>query len=97
MLDFDEALMAAEDPDDIKKMKAWMFQEQVRIQSKRDELHELSRELQDLKRKLEREKIFWTCVRRRFKSGMMTMKFLSQRNRKLLRMLINNWQLTGRH
>jgi len=56
MLDFDEALMAAEDPDDIKKMKAWMFQEQVRIQSKRDELHELSRELQDLKRKLEREK-----------------------------------------
>lgn len=56
MLDFDEALMAAEDPDDIKKMKAWMFQEQVRIQSKRDELHEFSRELQDLKRKLEREK-----------------------------------------
>ena len=56
MLDFDEALMAAEDPNDIKKMKAWMFQEQVRIQSKRDELHELNRELQDLKRKLEREK-----------------------------------------
>ena len=56
MLDFDEALMAAEDPDDIKKMKAWMFQEQVRIQSKRDELHELSRELQDLRRKLERDK-----------------------------------------
>ena len=56
MLDFDEALMAAEDPDDIKKMKAWMFQGQVRIQSKRDELHELSRELQDLRRKLERDK-----------------------------------------
>lgn len=59
MLDFDEALMAAEDSDDIKKMKAWMFQEQVRIQSKRDELHELSRELQDLKRKLEREKKYF--------------------------------------
>lgn len=59
MLDFDEALMAAEDPDDIKKMKAWMFQEQVRIQSKRDELHELSRELQDLKRKLETGKKYF--------------------------------------
>lgn len=56
MLDFDEELMKAEAPDDIKKMKTWMFQEQVRIQAKRDELQELNRELQDLKRKLEREK-----------------------------------------
>lgn len=56
MLDFDEELMKAETPDDIKKMKTWMFQEQVRIQAKSDELQELSRELQDLKRKLEREK-----------------------------------------
>ncbi len=56
MLDFDEELMNAEAPEDIKKMKAWMFQEQVSIQSKRDELQDLSRELQDLKRKLEREK-----------------------------------------
>ena len=56
MLDFDEELMKAEAPDDIKKMKAWMFQEQVRIQAKRDELQELNRELQDLKRMLEREK-----------------------------------------
>ena len=56
MLDFDEELMKAEAPDDIKKMKTWMFQEQVRIQAKRDELQELSRELQDMKRKLEREK-----------------------------------------
>lgn len=49
MLDFDEALMNAEAPEDIKKMKTWMFEEQVRIQARRDEL-------QDLKRKLEREK-----------------------------------------
>lgn len=56
MLDFDEELMKAEAPDDIKKMKIWMFQEQVRIQAKRDELQEFSRELQDLKRKLDREK-----------------------------------------
>ena len=56
MLDFDEELMKAEAPDDIKKMKIWMFQEQVRIQAKRDELQEFSRDLQDLKRKLDREK-----------------------------------------
>lgn len=56
MLDFDEELMKAEAPDDLKKMKIWMFQEQVRIQAKRDELQELSRELQDLKRTLERER-----------------------------------------
>lgn len=56
MLDFDEELMKAEAPDDIKKMKAWMFQEQVRIQAKRDELQEFNRDLQELKRKLERER-----------------------------------------
>lgn len=56
MLDFDEELMRAEAPDDIKKMKLWMFQEQVRIQAKRDELQDLNRELQDLKRSLERER-----------------------------------------
>ncbi len=59
MLDFDEELeelMRSETPDDIKKMKVWMFQEQVRIQTKRDELQEFNRELQDLKRKLDREK-----------------------------------------
>ena len=56
MLDFDEELMKAEAPDDIKQLKIWMFQEQVRIQSKSDELQDLNRELQDLKRKLEREK-----------------------------------------
>ncbi|RAZ30412.1 hypothetical protein DK853_49260, partial [Klebsiella oxytoca] len=51
-----EELMRSETPDDIKKMKVWMFQEQVRIQTKRDELQEFNRELQDLKRKLDREK-----------------------------------------
>lgn len=56
MSDFDEELMNAESPEDIRKMKTWMFQEQVSIQAKRDELQEFSRELQELKRKLDREK-----------------------------------------
>lgn len=56
MLDFDEKLMKAESLDDMKKLKIWMFQEQVRIQAKKDELQEMSRELQDLKRTLERDK-----------------------------------------
>lgn len=56
MSDFDEALMKTDAPEDIKKMKTWMFEEQVRIQAKMDELQEFNRELQDLKRKLEREK-----------------------------------------
>lgn len=64
MLDFDEALMNAEAPEDIKKMKTWMFEEQVRIQARRDELQELNRDLQDLKRKLEREKMHSRCGRR---------------------------------
>lgn len=53
---FDEELMNIETPEDVKKMKLWMFQEQVRIQAKRDELQDLSRELQNLKRTLERER-----------------------------------------
>lgn len=56
MLDFDKKLMKAESSDELKKMKIWMFQEQVKIQAKRDELQELSRELQDLKRTLERDR-----------------------------------------
>ena len=56
MLDFDEELLRAESPEDLKDMKLWMFREQVRIQAKEEELQELSRELQDLKRKLERER-----------------------------------------
>lgn len=56
MLDFDEKLIKADELDDIKKMKTWMFQEQVSIQAKHDELHEFGLELQDLKRKLDRER-----------------------------------------
>lgn len=56
MLDFDEALLRAESPEDLKDMKLWMFREQVRIQAKGEELQELNRELQELKRKLERER-----------------------------------------
>lgn len=56
MSDFDEKLAKAETPEEIKKMKTWMFQEQVRIQSQRDELIELSHELQLEKRAIEREK-----------------------------------------
>ena len=42
MRDFDERLMKAETPDEVKKLKLWMFQEQVKIQAKKDELDELS-------------------------------------------------------
>lgn len=58
MVEFEEALMKheAETSDDIKKLKTWMFQEQVRIQARRDELMELNRELMEMKRELEREK-----------------------------------------
>lgn len=56
MLDFDEKLSKAETSDDIKKMKVWMFQEQVKIQVKKDELQDLSRELQEERRTLERER-----------------------------------------
>jgi hypothetical protein len=42
--------------EDIKKAKMWLFQEQVRIQSKEDDLHALNRELQEMRRRLERER-----------------------------------------
>lgn len=58
MVEFEEALMKreVETSDDIKKLKTWMFQEQVRIQARRDELMEFNRELMEMKRELEREK-----------------------------------------
>ena len=56
MRDFDERLMKAETPDEVKKLKLWMFQEQVKIQSKKDELDELSHKLQEEKRTLERDR-----------------------------------------
>jgi hypothetical protein len=56
MLNFDAELINDATPDDIKKIKVWLFEEQVRIQAKNDELQEFSHELQDLKRRLERQK-----------------------------------------
>lgn len=56
MLNFDERLMKAETSDELKKMKTWMFQEQVRIQAQKDELIELGHELQREKKAIERER-----------------------------------------
>jgi hypothetical protein len=56
-MDFDKSLFKDDAPEDIKKAKLWLFQEQIRIQAKQEELQELNRELQNLKRNLEREKI----------------------------------------
>ena len=56
MRDFDERLMKAETSDEVKKLKLWMFQEQVKIQAKKDELDELSHKLQEDKRTLDRDR-----------------------------------------
>ena len=56
MVNFDEKLTKAENPDEIKKLKVWMFQEQVRIQAQKDELTKLSHELQREKKSIERER-----------------------------------------
>lgn len=58
MVEFEEALMEQdiETSEDIKKLKTWMFQEQVRIQARRDELMEFNHELMEMKRTLEHEK-----------------------------------------
>lgn len=56
MVDFDEKLTKAETSDEIKKLKVWMFQEQVRIQAQKDELNELSRKLQRESESIERER-----------------------------------------
>ena len=55
-MNFDERLMKAETSDELKKMKIWMFQEQVRIQAQKDEFIELAQELQKEKRAIERER-----------------------------------------
>lgn len=41
---------------EVKKLKLWMFQEQVKLQAKKDELYEMGRRLQDEKESLERQK-----------------------------------------
>ena len=56
VVNFDKKLINAETTDELKKMKIWLFQEQVRIQARADELQKLSRELQDLKWTLESER-----------------------------------------
>lgn len=47
---------SSDEADEIKQMKAWMFQEQIRIQAKQDELEDLNRELQKLKKSLEADR-----------------------------------------
>ncbi len=56
VLDFDEKLKEAETSDEIKKLKTWMFQEQVRIQARKDELENLRHELQQERIVLESER-----------------------------------------
>ena len=56
VVNFDEKLINAETTDELKKMKIWLFQEQIRIQARAEELQKLSRELQDLKWTLESER-----------------------------------------
>ncbi len=59
MAELEESLMelneekTEESPEDVKK---WLFQEQVRIQARRDELMEFNHELMNLKAELEQEK-----------------------------------------
>ena len=63
MVDFDKEENVAEDilqiiekddfkKEEVKKLRIWMFQEQVRIQAKKDELFDLSCELQEERRNL---------------------------------------------
>ncbi len=58
MAGFEETLTndGSASAEDGKELKSWMFQEQVRIQARRDELMELNRELTEMKRELEKKK-----------------------------------------
>lgn len=56
MFDFDEKLAQAETMDELKKMKIWLFQEQVKIQARKDELNELNQELKAERRLLDKER-----------------------------------------
>lgn len=58
-MNFDDHLIEGEDIDnleEVKKAKLWMFQEQIKIQAKKDELLEYSKELFEEKKSLERER-----------------------------------------
>lgn len=60
MAEFEEAQINSEEAEatieDVKEIKSWMFQEQVRIQARRDELMAFNHELMQTKRELERER-----------------------------------------
>lgn len=58
MVEFEESQINSEEAtiEDVKEIKSWMFQEQVRIQTRRDELMEFNHELTQMRRELERER-----------------------------------------
>ena len=58
MVEFEEEQINSEEAtiEDVKELKSWMFQEQVRIQTRRDELMAFNHELMQTKRELERER-----------------------------------------
>jgi len=84
MFNFDERLLNTDAPEEIKKMKLWMFQEQVRIQTRRDELNELSRELQDLKRTLECEKNALNFKEKNMKKRFADNEILIEKKKKII-------------
>lgn len=55
-MDFEEQVLDAKSEEELKKLKLFLFQEQVKIQAKKEELYELSRELHEEKRAIERER-----------------------------------------
>lgn len=58
MTEFEESRTDSEEAtiEDVKEIKSWMFQEQVRIQARRDELMEFNHELVQMRHELERER-----------------------------------------
>ena len=55
-MDFEEQVLDAKSEEELKKVKLFLFQEQVKIQAKKDELLELGHELLEEKKALERER-----------------------------------------
>lgn len=55
-MDFEEQILDAQSEEELKKMKLFLFQEQVKIQAKKDELLELGHELLEERKALERER-----------------------------------------
>lgn len=69
MAEFEESQINSEEAtiEDVKEIKSWMFQEQVRIQARRDELMAFNHELMQTKRELEREREDLSAKERAFK------------------------------